>query len=116
MGDGILLNSQIRNIILRGALVSIEKMEIDIVVLYKLLNIIYENPGISLTELFNRYRQREGVKVNYNKVKKHIEYAELKGLVNVKKGKPARLEITKKGVDFLFLMNRVLAGVLGEHI
>ncbi len=91
-------------------------MEIDIVVLYKLLNIVYENPGISMTELFKRYRQKEGVKVNYTKVRKHIEYAEIKGLVNVRKGKPASIEITKKGVDFLFLMNRVLSGVLGEQI
>ena len=94
---------------------SIEKMEIDIVVLYKLLNIVYEKPGVSLTELFKMYREREGVKVNYNKVKKHIEYAEIKQLVEVEKGKPARIKITKKGVDFLFLMNRVLAGVLGEQ-
>ncbi len=108
------LNSYPRNYLM-GIIVSIEKQDIDIIVLYKLLKIIYENQNISLTDLFKKYRETEGVKVNYNKVKKHIEYAALKELVEIKKGKPTRLSITKKGIDYMFLMSRVLS-VLGEQI
>ncbi|MCD6488655.1 MAG: hypothetical protein J7K21_05465 [Desulfurococcales archaeon] len=104
-----------KEIVLTGMLMSIEKMEIDIVMLYKLLNIIYEKPGISLTELFKEYRRRVGVNVNYNKIKKHVEYAEIKELVTIKKGKPARLEITKKGIDWLFIQGRSFS-VLGETV
>jgi len=110
------LNSQLRNYNMVGKLMSIEAMEIDIIMLYKLLAIAYENKGISLTELFKMYREKEGVKVNYSRVKKHIEYAEIKKLVEIEKGKPTRIHVTKKGIDFLFLMNRVLSGVLQEPI
>ena len=110
------LNSQLRNYNMVGKLMSVETGSIDVIVLYKLLRLIYENEGISLTELFKRYREKEGVRVNYNSVKKHVEYAVLKGLVRLEKGKPSRLFIEKKGIDYMFLMNRVLIGVLEEKI
>jgi len=89
--------------------------EIDVVTLFRILKIIRENPGVSKTELFSKYREKYGVKVNYNKIKTNINYAVRKGLVEVKGSKPARLGVTRKGLDYLYLLMSV-ERLLEEHI
>jgi hypothetical protein len=84
--------------------------KIDLIMLYKLLRIVYErsmSSEVTLTSLFNEFRNREGIKVNYLTVKKHIEYAVSKGLVEVRGKRPSTLTLTKKGIDFLFLFDRL---------
>ncbi|MCD6085188.1 MAG: hypothetical protein J7J20_06600 [Desulfurococcales archaeon] len=94
---------------------SVKHRSIDVIVLYRLLKVIYENSNISMTELHKLYIERFKKKVNYTIVKRHIEYATEKGLVEVTGGKPARLTVTKKGIDYLFLISQV-AHLLNEDI
>lgn len=98
-----------------GVFMSVRHGEIDLVILYRILKIAYEKPGISLTELFRQYRERTGIKVNYTIIKRHIEYARDKGLLDVKGEKPASVFVTKKGVDYMFLISNI-ANLLGEEI
>jgi len=93
--------------VLTGNFMSVKYGSIDVVTLYRLLKLIYENPNLSMTELHKMYIERYKRKVNYNIVKRHVEYATEKGLVKISGGKPTKLEITKKGIDYLFLITQV---------
>ena len=90
--------------------VEIGGSRIDYVVLYKLLKILYEksmSSYVSVFELFNEYRKVSGVKVSYEKFRHHIDYAKEKELIEVRGERPQVLVITKKGIDFLFLFDRI---------
>ncbi len=107
----VLLEKSVRNIV--GVFMSVKFGSIDVIILYRLLKLIYENEGISPTKLHEVYRTKYGVKVNYNVIKRHVEYAASKELISISGGKPAMLKITKKGIDYMFLMSQI-EKLLGE--
>ena len=83
----------------------------DLVLLYHLLRILYEkqlaSEELALKDLWLEYRTRTGVKVNYYTVKRHVDLAVEKGLVEKAGTRPALLKVTKKGVDYMFLFERL---------
>jgi predicted transcriptional regulator len=83
---------------------------LDLYVLYVILKILYEKSmksTVSLMDLFNSYRELTGVKISYERFKKHVEYASKTGLIEAKGERPQILYLTKKGIDFIFLMERI---------
>ena len=46
-------------------------------------------------------------KVNYYTIKRHIELAVEKGLVERTGTRPTKLKLTKKGIDYVFLFERL---------
>ena len=98
-----------------GKIMSVKERTIDIVILYRILKLVREVPNASLTELFKTYRERYGVKMNYNIIKRHIDYALGKGLIEKKGYRPSMIVITKKGIDYLYLLSQV-ENLLNEHM
>jgi hypothetical protein len=94
------------------AVVRIGNNRYDYALVYDLLKIVYErslqSQHTSLRKLFEEYRARKGVKVNYYTVKRHAEFALKCGLLEKRGVKPAVLVLTKKGVDYIFLFERLL--------
>ena len=83
---------------------------LDLYVLYVILKILYEKSmksSVSLMDLFNSFRELTGVKISYEKFRKHIDYAFKTGLIEAKGEKPKVLVLTKKGIDFIFLFERI---------
>jgi len=83
----------------------------DLVLLYDLLRILYEkqlaSEQLTLKDLWLEYRARTGVKVNYYTVKRHVDLAVERGLVEKAGTRPALLKVTKKGIDYMFLFERL---------
>ena len=93
------------------AVVAVDGRWYDYALLYTLLRIIYEKQlagqTVGLRDLWLEYRDRTGIKVNYYTVKRHIELAVEKGLVERTGTRPTKLKLTKKGVDYVFLFERL---------
>jgi predicted transcriptional regulator len=77
--------------------------------------LLNEKGSMSYSELWESYRERCKQRVNYEIVRRHIDYMERKGLITIEKGKPNLIRVTKKGLDYVFLVSRIEA-LLGESI
>lgn len=98
-----------------GIFMSRTEKPIDMVILYRILRIIRENDGvISVTELFNTYRERYKIKISYELIKRHVDYAVEKKLIEKHGIRPSRLKITRTGLDYLWLLSQI-ERLLDEH-
>lgn len=78
-------------------------MGYDLVKIYKILEYINENPGCSESDLV------KNVKISFANANKYITMLVEKGAVEVKGGKPKKLYITNKGVNFLYLIEKAVS-------
>ena len=93
------------------AVVEVDGRWYDYALLYSLLRIVYEKQlagqSVGLKDLWLEYRDRTGIKVNYYTIKRHVELAVEKGLLERTGTRPTKLKLTKKGIDYVFLFERL---------
>jgi len=84
----------------------------DLELIYTLLEIVSEkeqqNQEISLISLFTEYRNRSGTKTTYYIVKKHVEIAVEKRLLEVRGTKPLFLALTEKGRNYMTQFRKLM--------
>jgi hypothetical protein len=80
-----------------------------------LLILSNKSGSLGLVELWNEYRELCKSKVNYDLVRRHVDFMRDARLVEVEKGRPMRVRVSQKGRDYMFLMSR-LEYLLGRSI
>ena len=84
-------------------------MGYDLIIIYRVLKFIKEHEGCSVKDLV------DGVGMSFGTASKYLDFLREKELVEVKGLKPKRLYVTRRGLDFLFLMSQ-LENLLGTRI
>ena len=76
-------------------------MGYDLVVMYRILRYVREYPGAKISDI------QAATKTSYATLSKYIDFLEEKGLIESKGRKPRLIYITKKGIDYLFLISQI---------
>ena len=85
-------------------------MPLDLAIMYKILTVIKEEGECNLSRI------RERTKLSPHTVSKYVETLKVKGLIEeVRSGRERIFKITKRGLDFIFLFDRILI-LLGESV
>ena len=106
----------ILNVKITGDFMStVSDKSINLVVLYRLLKLLKEKGSMKMNDLYELYKAKYNEKPNYNIIKRHIDYAKYKKLVELEGAKPKKVKITSKGTDYIFLILNV-ERLLDEHI
>ena len=76
-------------------------MGYDLVVMYRILRYIRNHPGAKISDV------QAATSTSYATLSKYIDFLEEKGLIESKGRKPRLIYITKKGIDYLFLISQI---------
>ena len=87
----------------------VELLKYDPYLVYAILRIAYERGPVSVRELVEEYHSRTGVRINYYKLRTHVEYAASRGLLQVSGVKPTYLSVTEKGKLYIARFESLLS-------
>jgi len=76
-------------------------MGYDLVIIYRILKYVRGNPGSKISEL------QKHVGSSFATLSKYVDFMEEKGLIESRGKKPRRIYITKKGLDYMFLISQI---------
>ena len=89
---------RIENIIDKGK----TEMGYDLVKIFKILEYINNNPGCSVSDIV------KNVKISFANANKYLTILEERGAIESKGEKPKKFYISKKGINFLYLLERAV--------